>query len=61
VWPWERVQWGFGLVWVPIMHRMSNLILAWQLQSGCGHVHVRSQFGIVWSGGWLVVDFTGVS
>jgi hypothetical protein len=46
-------------VWVwfgaPITHRMSGLSLAWQLQGRCGHAHLRSQSGIVWSGGWLLI------
>ena len=52
-------------VWVwfgaPITHRMSSLSLAWQLQGGCGHAHLRSQSGIVWSGGWLLILLALVS
>ena len=37
-------------VWfgAPSMHSMSNLSLAWYWQFVCGHVHLRSHYGIVW-------------
>ena len=37
-----------------IMHRMSRLNLAWQWYVACVHVHLRSQFKIVWSVGMLL-------
>ena len=46
-------------VWfgAPILHRMSGLNLAWHWHVVCVHVHLRSHFGIVCSGGlflrWL--------
>jgi hypothetical protein len=47
-------------VWfgAPILHKMSNLHLAWHWHDVCEHVHLRSQSGIVCSGGlfgWFVV------
>ena len=38
----------------PIMHRMSGLNLAWHWLVVCVHVHLRSQSGIVESGGLLL-------
>ena len=42
-------------IWLgaPIMHSMFSLSLAWHWHICCGHVHVRSHSGTVWSGGWL--------
>ena len=43
-------------VWfgAPIMHKMSNLNLAWHWHDVCEHVHLRSQSAIVCSGGLLL-------
>ena len=52
---------GVG-VWLgaPIMHRMSGLSLARHWHGVCGHVHLSIQFGIVWSGGLLLI-FLGLA
>ena len=42
-----------GWLRAPIMHMMYGLSLAWHWHIRCGHVHVRSHFGTIWSGGWL--------
>ena len=44
-----------------IMHRMLGLSLAWHWQGVCGHVHLNSHYGIVWSGGLLLILPTLVS
>ena len=49
-------------VWfgAPIMHRMSDFSLARHWHVVYEHVHLSSQFGIVWSGGGVVVDFSRI-
>ena len=37
-----------------MMHNMYGLSLAWHWHILCGHVHLRSHYGIVWFGGWLI-------
>jgi hypothetical protein len=50
-------------VWfgAPIMYRTPSLSLARHWHGVCEHVHLNSQFGIVWSGGLLLIFLVLVS
>ncbi len=39
----------------PMMQRIYGLSLDWHWQGVCGHVHLSSHFGIVWSGVLLLI------
>ena len=49
------------LLGAPMMQRISRLSLAWHWQGVCGHVHLSSHYGIVWSGALLLILLALVS